>query len=147
METSIKFDIEIIFKKAYNKIVMGKKIKSVFIVDDNELLSEALLDYITDKTMYDVKIFHTGEECIKHLREQPDVVILDYNLDSVDKQAANGSMILEKIKRLDNSIHVIMLSSQDAYGTALQTITKGAEDYVIKDDNAFKKIVSIIQSL
>ena len=40
-----------------------------------------------------------------------------------------------------------MLSSQDAYGTALQTIRKGAEDYVIKDEDAFEKIVSIIDGL
>jgi len=127
---------------------MGKKMtKKIFVVDDNELLAAALEDYITSKTMHDVVIYNTGEECIKHLRDEPDVIILDYNLDSVDKHAANGSKILDEIKKRDNSIHVIMLSSQDAYGTALQTITKGAEEYVVKDDDSFRKIVAIIQTL
>jgi two-component system, OmpR family, response regulator len=127
---------------------MAKKIaKKIFVVDDNEMLSMALEDYLTRQTMHDVQLYKTGEECLKHLREQPDVVILDFNLNSENKDAANGMHILEEIKRINKYIHVIMLSSQEAYGTALQTIRKGAEEYVMKDEGAFKKIVAIIDGL
>jgi DNA-binding NarL/FixJ family response regulator len=127
---------------------MAKKIaKKIFVVDDNEMLSMALEDYLTRQTMHEVQLFKTGEECLKRLREQPDVVILDFNLNSENKDAANGMQILEDIKRMNKYIHVIMLSSQEAYGTALQTIRKGAEEYVMKDEAAFKKIVSIIDGL
>ena len=123
-------------------------IKKVFIVDDNELFSIALEDYIKDKTQNEVLLFGTGEECVRHLVDgRPDVVILDYNLNSVEKDAANGAQILEEIKKLDYSIHVIMLSGQDAYGAALQTITKGAEEYIVKDDESFDKIVRFLDSL
>lgn len=125
----------------------ANKIKKIFIVDDNEMLCMALEDFITRKTLHEVEVFGTGEECLKNLRKQPDIVILDYNLNSVEAEAANGSQILDQIKELDNSIHVVMLSSQDAYGTALQTITKGADTYVVKDEGAFEKIVSIIKGL
>ncbi|MCF8450629.1 MAG: response regulator [Taibaiella sp.] len=127
---------------------MSRKIvKKIFVVDDNEMLSMALEDYITRKTMHEVQVYNTGEECLKHLREQPDVVILDFNLNSEDKDAANGMEILQAIKKINKFIHVIMLSSQESYGTALQTINKGAEEYVIKDEGAFEKVVNLIDGL
>ena len=42
---------------------------------------------------------------------------------------------------------VIMLSSQDNYGKAVQTIIKGALEYVVKDDLAFERIDRIIKNL
>jgi DNA-binding NarL/FixJ family response regulator len=124
-----------------------KMVMKIFVVDDHEMSAMALQDYLQRKTIHEVAIFKTGEDCLKHLREQPDVVILDFNLDSENKQAANGMKILESIKKLNKYIHVIMLSSQEAYGTALQTISKGAEEYVMKDEDAFEKIVTILDGL
>lgn len=125
----------------------NKMVKKIFVVDDDEMMSTLLEDYLTTKTFHEIKLYSTGEECLKNLREQPDVVILDFNLNSENKNAANGMQILESIKKINKYIHVIMLSGQDAYGTALQTIRKGAEDYVIKDEDAFEKIVAIIDGL
>lgn len=118
--------------------------KKIFIVDDDSMLTEALQDYITRKVQHEVRIFHTGEECLKYLHEKPEYVILDYNLNSVHKDAANSMQILETIKKHHPEIHVIMLSSQEKYLVALQSIQKGAEQYVIKDETAFEKISEII---
>ncbi len=40
-----------------------------------------------------------------------------------------------------------MLSSQERYSIAAQTISKGAEQYVIKDDNAFDNIDKILNEI
>jgi DNA-binding NtrC family response regulator len=124
-----------------------KMMKKIFVVDDDVVLTMALEDYLARKTLHEIHVYATGEECLKNLREQPDVVILDFNLDSETKDAANGMQVLESIKRMNKYIHVIMLSSQEAYGTALQTLRKGAEEYVIKGEDAFDKIVSIINAI
>jgi DNA-binding NarL/FixJ family response regulator len=121
----------------------NKLVKKIFVVDDDEMFSSALEDYITRKTKHKVYLFKTGEECLEELHTAPDVIILDYNLNTVYKNAANGLQILEEIKKQDRNIRVIMLSSQEAYGTAMQTLRKGAEEYVIKDEAAFDKIVAI----
>lgn len=81
---------------------------------------------------------------MQHLPELPDFIILDYYLNTVEKNAANGMEILKTIKKNYPAIHVIMLSSQDSYNTAMQTILKGAEQYVVKDENAFEKIAQMI---
>ncbi len=121
----------------------SKIAKKIFIVDDDQLQTTMLEDYLTREIKHHVTTFTTGEECIKHLDDQPDIIILDYNLNSVYNGAANGIKILEHIKKMDHAIRVIMLSSQEDYGVALLTVTKGAEDYIIKDDEAFEKIAEI----
>ena len=120
------------------------KAKKIFIVDDDAMLREALKDWLTRKIPHQVSTFDTGEECLKHLSDKPDVVVLDYYLNTVSKDAANGIEILGAIKKYDPAIHVIILSSQEHYGIAIQTIQKGAEQYVIKDENAFEKVASFI---
>lgn len=121
--------------------------KHVFVVDDNEMFAEMLSDHITQNPEYKISVFHTGEDCLKNLFQNPDVIILDYYLNDVSKEAADGLEILTEIKKHNERIHVLMLSSQEHYGVALRTIAKGAEQYVIKDDDAFKKIDEYLSSL
>jgi two-component system OmpR family response regulator len=121
--------------------------KMIFVVDDDEMFSMMLSDHLSQNPLHKVVQFGTGEEAIKELVKKPDVIILDYNLNSIDPNAADGKAILQQIKSLDKQACVIMLSSQDQYGTALQTIVKGALEYVIKDKEAFTRIDTILASL
>ena len=120
------------------------KPKQIFIVDDDEMLTEALSDYLTRKVAHEISIFPTGEDCMQHLSEDPDVVILDFYLNTVKKDAANGLEVLEAFRKHLPNTRFIMLSSQESYATAAKTIQKGAEQYVIKDDDAFQKIADLI---
>jgi DNA-binding NarL/FixJ family response regulator len=122
------------------------KPKKIFIVDDDVMLTEALSDYLTRDVAHEISCFHTGEECLKYLTGNPDIVILDYYLNSVHKDAANGMEILEVIKKNYPNIHVVMLSSQEHYGVAMKTLIKGAEQYVPKDEDAFETIAEIIRT-
>jgi len=121
--------------------------KKIFIVDDNEMFAEMLKDRLSANPSYRISIFNTGEECIKNLYLNPDLIILDYFLNDVYKEAANGLEILGEIKKHNDKIHVIMLSSQEKYTVAAQTISKGAEQYVIKDDDAFDSIGNILRDI
>lgn len=118
--------------------------KKIFIVDDDEMLTEALSDFLSRDVKHDISVFYTGEELLKHIFEKPDVIILDYYLNSVNKAAANGLEILETIHEHLDNIRVIMLSSQESYVTATQSIQKGAMQYIIKDEDAFQKIADSI---
>lgn len=121
--------------------------RKIFIVDDDIMLTEALSDYLTRKVAHDVHCFGTGEECLDHLAEEPDVIILDYHLNTVNADAANGMEILQLIRKKLPHAHVIMLSSQERYSIALQTIQKGAEQYVIKGTDSFEKIADMVDTL
>ncbi|MBK8340588.1 MAG: response regulator [Flavobacteriales bacterium] len=121
--------------------------KKIFIVDDDVMLATMLADHLRATFSVDVFEFHTGEACLAKLGEHPDLVILDYHLNNTVKDAADGLRILEKIKKLDRHVHVIMLSSQTQYGVALQTVAKGAEHYVLKGKNQFDQIDPIVQGV
>ena len=120
--------------------------KLIFIVDDDVALSDSLSDYLTSTVAHKVKVFPTGEDCLKHLEESPDVVILDYLLNRVDEDEENGMEVLHSIKKDNPNIRIIMLSSQEHYLVALQTIQNGADEYVMKDEDAFEKIAVIVNS-
>ncbi|MEM6263633.1 MAG: response regulator [Bacteroidota bacterium] len=119
----------------------------IFIVDDEPLLSEMLTDYLAEKNPgYEITSFPTGEACLAQLDEEPDAVILDYYLNSKEKDAANGIDILKEIKKRSSNLPVIMLSSQKRYGTASQTIMYGAIHYVTKGQDAFEEIHQLIKA-
>lgn len=129
-----------------NSFVMSNGVKKIFVVDDDEMLSMALEDYLARKTSCEVELFSTGEECLEHLSDEPDIIILDYNLNSVKKDAADGLAILEEIKKLNDHIKIVMLSSQDAAWIILQTHKMGAAEYVVKNESAFEKILMFCES-
>jgi DNA-binding NtrC family response regulator len=118
---------------------------TLFIVDDDALLTEMLTDYLKDAfPHFAIRSFSTGEECLKHLDESPDIVVLDYYLNSREKEAANGIDILKEIKSLSRSLPVIMLSSQKNYSVAAHSIEYGAIHYVTKGQKAFGEVRKII---
>lgn len=120
------------------------KPKKIFIVDDDAMFSEALRDYLTRDTPHQIRTFSTGEACLNNLNDNPDIVILDFYLDSVQKDAANGMEILQNIKHNYPDMKVIMLSSQESYATALNTIKQGALNYVSKGEKAFEQIENMV---
>jgi DNA-binding NarL/FixJ family response regulator len=111
------------------------------------MLSMALEDFLERKTNHEIYLFNTGEDCLDHLGEQPDIIILDYNLNSVKKDAANGLVILDAIKRMNDDVKVVMLSSQETTWIILQTVKMGAAEYVVKDENAFERILTFCEKV
>lgn len=124
---------------------MNKKVNiKVFLVDDDLLLLKALqIDFEMQKG-YEVITFSSGEECIENLSKNPDVIVLDYHLDGIKKDAMNGIQTIDKIKAINPKIPVIILSSQDKIEVAVNCMHHQAFDYVVKSETAFLRIHKII---
>ncbi|MCZ8196305.1 MAG: response regulator [Flavobacterium sp.] len=123
-----------------------KKIK-LFLVDDDAVFLKSLEIQFLNNADFDVKTFATGELCIASLPEAPDVIILDFHLDGIDKTAMNGLKTLDEIKNFDDNIPVVMLSSQDKIEVAVKCMQHEAFDYVVKSETAFmrlKKTITLI---
>ena len=118
----------------------------VFLVDDDTIYCKSLNNYLTSTLGNSIttEVFETGEDCVKNLHFHPNLIFLDYHLDSSDPDASNGLTILKNIQEESPNTPVIMLSGQDLFGVAAQTILKGAIDYIIKDDDAFQKAGQIV---
>jgi len=116
---------------------MADLTKKIFVVDDDPVLAEMLRDHLAKMTSYEVRIFSTGEECLKNIHEKPGIIFLDFYLNSVNKNAMDGLDVLREIKEASPETDVVMLSGQDKIDVAVNTIKYGAFDYIVKGESAF----------
>ena len=125
---------------------MSNKI-NLFLVDDDALFLKSLEIDFMEQADFEIKSFATGELCIENLHQNPDVIILDYQLDSIERDAMNGLQTLDKIKAFNPDIPVVMLSSQDKIDVAINCMHHKAFDYVVKSETAFMRLKKIITTI
>ncbi|NTW23634.1 MAG: response regulator [Lentimicrobium sp.] len=123
-----------------------KKIK-LFLVDDDALYLKLLEIELLEHADFEIETYATGELCIANLENDPDVIILDYLLDGIDKTAMNGIITLDKIKAYNPDIPVVMLSSQDKIEVAVDCMLHKASDYVVKSETAFIRLQKSISTI
>ena len=126
---------------------MNNVTRKIFLVDDDALFLKSLEIDFMQHNDYVVETYPTGELCVKNLLNKPDVIILDYHLDGIDKNAMNGLQTLDEIKKYNPDIPVIMLSSQDKIDVAINCMHHKAFDYVVKSETAFMRLQKIIVSI
>jgi DNA-binding NtrC family response regulator len=125
----------------------SEKKTMIFLVDDDALYLKSLeIEFLTHGD-FRIETFATGELCIEKLDLEPDVIILDYLLDGIEKSAMNGIDTLDKIKAFDPDIPVIMLSAQDKIDVAIDCMHHKAIDYVVKSETAFIRLQKIITAI
>ncbi len=124
----------------------NEKIK-IFLVDDDALFLKLLEVEFLEHANLLIETYATGELCMEHLSHNPDVIILDYQLDGIQKGAMNGIDTLDKIKAYNPDIPVIMLSSQDKIDVAINCMHHRAFDYVVKSETAFLRLQKIITTI
>ncbi|MFT6865959.1 MAG: two-component system OmpR family response regulator [Cyclobacteriaceae bacterium] len=120
-----------------------QKIK-LFLVDDDALYLKSMEIDFLEIGEYTVETFATGELCLQNIALNPDIIILDYHLNAIDKTAINGLETLDKIKVINPNIPVVILSSQDRIEVAVNCMHHKAFDYVVKNETAFMRIQKII---
>ena len=116
----------------------------IFLVDDDVDFLKLLKIQLLQQHDIIIETFATGELCIEHLSSNPDIIIVDYNLDSIEKGAMNGIQTLDKIKAVNTDIPVIMLSAQDEMDIAIQCMSHKAFDYVVKSATGFPRLKKVI---
>jgi two-component system OmpR family response regulator len=119
----------------------------LFLVDDDEVYLKLLEIEFKNHADFTIETFATGELCIKNLSHNPDIIILDYRLDGIVRNAMNGIQTLDKIKEFNPDIAVVILSSQDKIDVAINCMHHLAFDYVVKSETAFIRLQKIITSI
>ena len=126
---------------------MNEKKILLFLVDDDALFLKSLEIEFGDNTESVVQTYATGELCLENISQNPDVIILDYHLNSVDKNAINGLETLDRIKKVNQAIPVVMLSSQDKIEVAVNCMKHQAYDYIVKSETAFIRLQKTITTI
>jgi two-component system OmpR family response regulator len=119
----------------------------LFLVDDDPLFLKSLEIEFAQNTESTIRTFATGELCLADISQNPDIIVLDYHLNGVDISAINGLETLDRIKKSNTEIPVIMLSSQDNIEVAVNCMKHQAFDYIVKSETAFLRLQKAITTI
>ena len=123
--------------------------KLIFFVDDEPMFINLLEYTFKCKNGYITKTFSAGEECIEHLSMNPDLVVVDFYLQGKDSQMT-GLDVVKKIKQMNPTIPVVILSGNDDRQIIDDAKSVGVEKYIIKDgyfiDNLIECVSNILPS-
>lgn len=130
----------------------GKKLKpieKIFIIEDNELYAKMLKSYLFSQFpgIKTIENFRIGELCLLELFRKPDIVVLDYMLNSIYEDAKDGMGIIQEIKKELPDTDVILLTSLDASSRYVQSIKKYYSSYICKNEDAFENLKYLIDHI
>lgn len=103
--------------------------KNVVIVDDDLSLRE-LLEIVLKKEGYNVTTFSEAEKALSQIK--PHVKDIDVVISDIVMPGMNGLAFLEAVKKIDESLPVIMITANTRMDYAVETLKHGAYDYITK---------------
>lgn len=102
----------------------------ILLVDDDKNTANGLRKILLQDG-YDASCAYTGKEALNLIEsERFDIVITDMKLPDI-----SGLSIIEKVKKKDINIAVVMITAFSSIQTAIDAMKKGAEDYLTKPVN------------
>jgi len=100
---------------------------SILVVDDEFSVRDSLYNWFKTEG-YRVDTAENGMEALKKLQESPwDIVLVDIKMPKMD-----GMELQRHIKKIDNSIIVIVITAYATVDTAVEAMKEGAFDYLSK---------------
>jgi DNA-binding NtrC family response regulator len=115
----------------------------ILIVDDESDMLELLRRIVEKNTAYEVLTCSNPLAVMDLLKETPcELVISDLKMPGMD-----GISTLEKVKQLDESTAVIIMTAFGTIETAIDAMRKGAFDYITKPFRKEKILVTIDKAL
>lgn len=116
--------------------------KPVFIVEDDLFYAELLRAELEQLGFRNLRILHSGQECLNAMEAGPSLIFLDHRL-----PGKIGTDVLQRIKRHDPEVPVVLLSGQQDYRVAVEALQFGAVDYIVKGPEDMQNVRSVIQRL
>ena len=102
----------------------------ILLIDDDKNTANGLRKILLQDG-YDTRCAYTGNEALNLIdTEHFDIVITDMKLPDI-----SGFSIIEKVKKKDADIPVIMITAFSSLQTAIDAMKKGADDYLTKPVN------------
>jgi CheY-like chemotaxis protein len=122
-----------------NKLETRHRNKKILIVDDDADFRSIMDDILTDEGFITVEASDGAMAVGSFLLNQPDLVLLDYQMPSIDGFAA-----LTHMKQTKPAVPVIVMTGTLAADIARQAILKGADEIMFKPPD-FKELIAHIK--
>ncbi len=118
----------------------------IFFVDDDKMMLNLMEYTFKCRDGFDVKSYVSGEECIKNIGLDPQLIVLDYYMGTHEDNSLSGLDTLKKIREKGKDIPVIILSREKSEDTIAEFMKFGAQKYVVKDDFFIDTLIESIES-
>lgn len=102
----------------------------IFLTEDDPFFGESLKYHLSLNPDFEVHLFSTGKECLENLHLKPQIICLDFGLPDI-----TGDKLLQKIREINNSIPIIIISGQEDIEVAINFLKSGASDYIVKNSH------------
>ncbi len=114
----------------------------ILVIEDNldqrNIMSHVMTNH---DARWEVDCVVSGEKGLRRLQEEPyELVLLDYGLPQ-----KNGLEVLQGIQRLSSPPPVVMVTGYGDEQVAVEAMKAGAYDYVIKDDEYWRRLPMVAQ--
>jgi DNA-binding NtrC family response regulator len=114
---------------------------SIFLVDDDPFFVSICEKMLQNLDYKNIISFQSATEFLLNIRQKPDVILLDYNMDSL-----NGLEILQKIKRYNPNQLVVFISGQEEKEIVVSALKCGAFDYIYKNQITEKRLKILLEN-
>jgi len=122
-------------------IKVSKKIKIMIVEDDLDTIF--YLNNLLEDVFDNVIIAKDGEEALKYYeKEHINLIITDINMPNM-----NGIELIENIRKKDNKISIIILSSHNESHFLMRGIELGVNGYILKPVNVDSLIKTLINTI
>jgi DNA-binding NarL/FixJ family response regulator len=120
---------------------MEEQKQNLYILEENTLSSANLMNFLNKRfdQSLNISIFIDGESLLKKIDAETAIVILDYDL-----KGEKADKLLLNIKKINSTTEVIILSSDEEIGIAIDAYRKGARNFLVKGKSNLKQIHSIV---
>ena len=110
----------------------------IAVIEDSSIIKEIVTHVLEKEIGAQVINFESAESAIRELEVyDPDIILLDYNLDSKYSKNMNGAQFMRKLELINKSASVIMMSGQKDKRVTADVLKSGAVSYLPKDDEDF----------
>ncbi|MBC8044846.1 MAG: sigma-54-dependent Fis family transcriptional regulator [Rhizobacter sp.] len=115
---------------------------TILVIDDERVITDFIKEALAEES-YTVEAANSGMEGLAAARRLlPDLVILDYMMPDLD-----GLSVLRELRKIDESVQVMMVTAFNSVPAALEAIKLGATDYIIKPFNIDELKVAVAKAL
>lgn len=116
----------------------------IYIIDKNHLYRNIIAEFLKSIDIINYRVYDNGEECYSINGPEPDIVILEFDL---GEGHWTGIEFMEEYQRLHKDASFIFMSSNSRVEVAVETIRKGATDYIIKSRSGLGRLAKHIETI
>jgi DNA-binding NarL/FixJ family response regulator len=123
---------------------MEDKKQNLYILEENTLSSANLMNFLNKRfnQLLNISIFLDNQNLLNKIDSETAIVIIDFNL-----KGEKTEKILLDIKKINPNTEVIVLSTNEEIGTAIDVFRKGAKSIIIKGEKGHRALFSVIYKI